>query len=366
MFLKHLYIVELLEHFYLSSKGIEYQRQTYSRLERRKTVLDTAEILSLTYHGNPLAETERDFSDLTRSDDCANDREELWHRFEEDGYLFLPGLLDVDEVLAARTEVMQRLWDAGFIDKSHPMIDGISAPQAEFNGAATGPFMPLLAKDNRPLEQVLYDGLMMRFYDFFLGGPATHFDYTWFRCKRPGRKDATTPHCDNVYMSRGTTGLYTSWTSFGDVSLNMGGLMLLEGSHKNQELKSGYGSTDVDVYCSNEGGQDAIVEQAKAEGRELTAEERKSITWNSTGAYSSDAIATREGLGGRWLTSEYQMGDLLMFSMHTLHASSDNRSNAVRISSDSRYQLANERQDERWMGDNPSAHSIRSKKGMVC
>ena len=328
--------------------------------------MDTAEILSLTYKGNLLADNEQVFAELNLSDDSGDDREELWRRFEEDGYLFLPGFLDKDEVLAARTEVLQRLWDAGVLDKNHLMIDGIAVPDKEFNGAATGPFMPLLAKNNPPLEKVLYSGPMMRFYDFFLGGRATHFDYTWFRCKRPGRNDATTPHCDNVYMSRGTKGLYTSWTPFGDVPIDMGGLMLLEGSHLNQELKLGYGSTDVDVYCSNVGNQDEMVERAKAEGRELTTNERQSIAWNSTGAYSGDAIGVRKELGGRWLTAEYQIGDLLIFSMHTLHASSDNRSNAVRISSDSRYQLASEPQDQRWMGENPPAHGIRAKKGMVC
>lgn len=166
-------------------------------------------------------------------------------------------------------------------------------------------------------------------------------------------------------MSRGTKNLYTSWTPFGDVPANMGGLMLLEGTHKNPVLAD-YVSTDVDLYCSNEGDQDAIVQKAQREGRELTAEERQSITWNSTGAYSSDAIGTRNEIGGRWLTAEYQMGDLLVFAMDQMHASSDNLSNAVRVSSDSRYQLASEPQDQRWMGENPSAHGIRSKKGMVC
>ena len=328
--------------------------------------MSRSEMLSLTYRGNPLGTRSEDICTLTRSEDCVNDRDEVWRRFDEDGYLYLPGLLDIDEVLEARTEVMQRLWDAGVLDKSHPMIDGIAVSDSEFDGAATGPFMPLLARNNPPLEKVLYDGPMMRFYEFFLDGPATHFDYTWFRCKRPGLKDATTPHCDTVYMSRGTKDLYTSWTPFGDVPFYMGGLMILEGSHKNEELKSGYGSTDVDLYCSNEGDQEEVVQRAKEEGRDLTWEERNSIEWNSTGAYSSDAIGAREGLGGRWLTSEYQMGDLLIFSMHTMHASSDNRSKAVRISSDSRYQLASEPQDERWIGDNPSAHGILSKKGMVC
>jgi hypothetical protein len=322
-------------------------------------------MLSLTYRGNPLGTSADDFGQLTRSDDCVDDREELWRRFDAEGYLYLPGLLDAEEVLAARTEVMQRLWDAGILNKSQPMIDGIALPDSEYDGAATGPFMPYLAKNNPALSRVLYDGPMIRFYEFWLGGPVSHFDYTWFRCKRPGRKDATTPHCDTVYMNRGTKDLYTSWTPFGDVPVDMGGLMVLEGSHQNQRL-SQYTTTDVDLYCSNEGDQDEVVRRAQAEGRELTTEERQAIEWNSTGAYSGDAIGAREELGGRWLTSEYRMGDLLLFSIDLLHASSDNRSNAVRISSDSRYQLASQPQDDRWMGDDPPAHGIRAKKGMVC
>ena len=322
--------------------------------------------LALTYRGALLGESEADFGDLTRSNDCLHDREELWRRFGAEGYLYLPGLLDTDEVLAARTEIMQRLWDASILDKSYPMLDGVAIPEVDYNGAATGPFMPYLAKNNPPLDKVLYAGPMIEFYELFLGGAVSHFDYTWFRCKRPGRHAATTPHCDIVYMGRGTKDLYTSWTPFGDVPFEMGGLMLLEGSHLNQSLKQGYGATDVDTYCSNEGNQHEIVERARAEERELTAEERQSIRWHSSGAFSGDAISTREELDGRWLTAEFKMGDLLIFSMYTLHASSDNRSKSVRISSDSRYQLASQPQDERWIGDDPPAHGMRAKKGMGC
>ena len=88
--------------------------------------------------------------------------------------------------------------------------------------------------------------------------------------------------------------------------------------------------------------------------------------WNSSGAYSNDAIAVREELRGRWLTSKYKMGDLLVFCMYLLHASSDNQTDRIRLSSDSRYQLAREAVDERWIGADPPAHGIRAKRGMVC
>jgi hypothetical protein len=174
--------------------------------------------------------------------------------------------------------------------------------------AATGPFMPVLAKDNASLHKVLYDGSMMAFYQFFFGGEVRHYDYTWFRAKQPGTNTATTPHCDIVYMGRGTKELYTSWTPFGDVPYEMGGLMVLEDSHKNGELKGGYGQTDVDMFCENDSPEARdIVETARREQRELTGEESRNIRWNSSGAYSNDAIAVREELRGRWLTSEYKM-----------------------------------------------------------
>lgn len=322
------------------------------------------EMIELTYQGAPLDMAE--VGPLRRSNDALEDCDELHRRMGEDGYLFLPGLLDRDEVVAARQELCDRLYKAGMLDRDKPIIEGVVAPQTQIDASATGPFMPELARDNAPLEKVIYDGAMMRFYDFFLGGPARHFDYTWFRAKQPGTTTATTPHYDNVYMGRGTPNLYTSWTPFSDVPYAMGGLMLMEKSHEHEELVQGYGQTDVDLYCKNEGEAEAIVAAAQAVGRELTGEERQQIHWNSTGSYSDDAITTREKWGGRWLVSEYEMGDVLVFCMHIMHASSDNQSACIRLSSDSRYQLASEKVDERWIGDDPPAHGIRAKRGMVC
>jgi hypothetical protein len=324
--------------------------------------MNPVEIPQLTYQGRPLDMSPEGFGLLRRSHDVLGDRGELWRRMEEDGYLFLPGLLNGDEVMAARQVVCDRLAAAGILDERFPPIEGVVATQA---GMATGTFMPQLARHNPALDKVLYDGPMMEFYQFFLGGPVRHFDYTWFRSKKPGTNTVTNPHCDIVYMGRGTHNLYTSWTPLGDVPFEMGGLMVLEGSHQIEELVQGYGQTDVDRYC-DEGLARQLVQQARSAGRELTAEERQQIRWNSTGSYSADAIGVRQSLGGRWLTAEYRMGDLLVFCMHLMHASSDNQSDRIRLSSDSRYQLAAEPVDERWIGEDPPAHGIRAKQGMIC
>lgn len=322
--------------------------------------------LKLTYQGEPLGHSLDDFGGLRMSNDAIDNRDELHRRMTENGYLFLKNYLNKDEVLAARQEVMNRLMGAGVLDKNYPAIDGIAASKQKIDGRATGSFMPLLARNNPPLDKVIHEGPIMSFFESFLDGPARYFDYTWFRVKQPGLNTATNPHCDIVYMGRGTKNLYTAWIPYGDVPSYMGGLMLLENSHKLHDLKAGYGSTDVDLYCENKDDAQTIVERARAEGRNLTNQERSAVKWNSTGSYSSNAIATRKKLGGRWLVSEYEMGDLLIFSMHTLHSSSDNHSKQYRISSDTRYQLASDPVDERWIGDDPPAHGIRAKRGMIC
>lgn len=316
-------------------------------------------IEALTYYGNPIDTSPAGFGELRRSDAAMDDVAELCRRIEEDGYLFLPGLLDREEVAAARQEVMDRLQAAGILDGRYPAYEGVVKPDHTIS------FMPQLAKGNQPLMKLLYEGAMMDFYRRFLGGPVRHYDYTWFRAKTPGTRTATQPHYDVVYMGRGTRRLYTSWTPLVDVPWEMGGLMVLENSHRQDQVVNTYGQTDVDAYCE-EGNAREMVEAARSAGRELTPEERQQIRWNSTGCFSPDAIAARSELGGRWLSAEYQMGDLLVFSMYTLHASTDNHTDRIRISSDSRYQLASEPVDDRWIGEDPPIHGIRAKRGMVC
>ena len=321
--------------------------------------MSVEQMLDLTYRGNKLSETPEHFGELRPSDEIVNNGPALRERMAEDGYLYVPGLLDTDEVLAARREVMERISSRGAVDERFPLMDGVYKP-----GSRTGGMLDF-TKDNAPLMQVLYSGPMIAFYQTLLGGSVAHFDYTWFRVKTPGTGAPTTPHYDIVYMGRGTTDLYTSWTPLGDVPYEMGGLMLLENSHRNDELRNSYGQTDVDKYCNDEEAEQ-IVENARAENRDLTAEERAKLEWNSSGAYSKDAIETRSELGGRWLTTDYKLGDLLVFCMYMMHASSDNQTDRIRISSDSRYQLASEEQDPRWIGADPPAHGIRAKAGMVC
>jgi len=299
----------------------------------------------LTFTGRQLKTDPAHFGLLTDSSDLRADPAALRQRMEQDGYLYLPGLLDRDWVLDARRAVLERLHQEGALHPDHPLMEGVVRPGVEFS------FRPDLAAQNPAVQRLVYSGAMIDFFADFLGGPVRHFDYTWLRAKAPGPNTATKPHCDVVFMSRGTRQLYTAWTPLGDVSFELGGLMVLEGSHKRTEHLSDYWEFDVDTYC--------VADTSDA------AHER--WAWDkSGGAFSRDAIALRDQVGGRWLTHEYAAGDVLIFCMTLLHASLDNQTDRVRISTDTRYQLASEPVDERWVGENPIAHGEAAKQGMIC
>lgn len=74
------------------------------------------------------------------------------------------------------------------------------------------------------------------------------------------------------------------------------------------------------------------------------------------GWLSKDPVDIVEKFGGKWATTNFSAGDVIIFGMFMLHASLINTTNRYRISSDTRYQLAAEPVDERWIGRRPKGH----------
>ncbi|MET9019700.1 phytanoyl-CoA dioxygenase family protein [Actinopolymorpha sp. NPDC004070] len=276
---------------------------------------------------------------LRESTDVRGDPAALRDRMSEDGYLFLPGFFDPAAVADARRSVTDRLHEEGLTDPAFPADLAVAPADSSLA------FKPDLAHDNPALHQLLYGRYLLGFYESLLGGPVRHYDFTWMRAVAPGR--GTAPHGDVVFMGRGTHHVYTAWVPLGDADFEQGGLMVLEGSHQRPEILDDYALRDVDTYCTNAG------PAAKDEPR-----------WN--GSLSDDPVEVRERLGGRWLTAQFRAGDLLTFSIYLVHASLDNHSNRIRLSSDSRYQLASEPVDERWIGEAPVGHGPEAKRGLIC
>lgn len=306
--------------------------------------MSTATLPQIVSYGHELDMSEDKFGILRDSSDAADDVAELHRRFAKDGYLYMKGYLERDRVLEARAAITDRLAAAGALDPAYPKMDAVAKPDAGYI------FKPEITNGCEPVQNLLYSGRLTDFYRKFYGEEIRHYDYTWLRAIGPGK--GTNPHCDLPYMGRGTHKHMTCWMPYGDISFELGGLMVLEGSHKRMDLLQNYVYRDVDGYCENKPKE---VEKAKSGG------------WSFTGTLSHNPPAVRNKFGGRWLTTEFEAGDFLTFGMFLVHASLDNRTeNRLRISSDSRYQRASEPIDERWVGVNPPAHGPNGKRGLIC
>ncbi|MEO6848014.1 MAG: phytanoyl-CoA dioxygenase family protein [Chthoniobacterales bacterium] len=325
------------------------------------------ESLNLHSRGHLLDVSENAFGTLEDSSALLGDVAALRERMQEDGYLFIRGYHNRDEVIKARKVLTDRLAEDGFLDSSEPSLEAVIAPKLKIMNSKSAFRPPTededgkpvsikaynaddLTKSNAPLRDLFYGERQLGFFEKFLGGAIRHYNYIWFRVVSPGM--GTAPHCDWVYMSRGTSNLFTSWIPIGDTPMSVGGLMILENSHRKAEKIANYLNRDVDTYCTNRGNAKAIESGEKM------------YEWD--GLLSKNPVTLREKLGGRWLTADFEAGDILIFTMRTVHASLDNNSNRIRLSGDSRYQLASEPADERYIVENPVPFDLQFKRGRVC
>lgn len=294
--------------------------------------------------GHPLETDPSTFGELRRTSPDSP-IEAIRQAMTEDGYVFLPGFFERERVLAVRQELVRRLDDLGVLAAGTDVMDGIL--RDEVGRPAVTDNYHKLAVGNAPLHALLYEGSMINFWERFLGGPVLHFDYTWIRATPPGR--GTPAHTDIVFMGRGTQQLYTAWVPYGDISLQLGGLAVLEGGQRHAYIHEEYGSQDVDTFCENHGEQPT---KGPDPDRSLL---------------DPDPAALRRRMGGRWLTTSYSAGDLMIFGMFLPHVGIDNQTtNQIRLSSDARYQLASEDVDERWVGSDPVGHGPGAKVGLIC
>jgi hypothetical protein len=266
--------------------------------------------------------------------------EVLAERLAGDGYLFIPGFFDRGEARDAAAALTRRCADDGWLDPAFPPEDRIAVP-----GRRTELLDQVPARTPEVAE-LLYGRATLGFFGRLFGEPARSYDFTWARAVTRG--EGTAPHCDVVFMGRGTSRVVTMWTPWCDIPEPVGGLAVLEGSHLDHSSLDAYRSGDVDTYCENLGHEPRA---SHGGGGELPCD---------------DANELRDRLRGRWLWTDYEVGDVIMFGLGTVHASLDNHSALLRLSSDSRYQPAAEPVDERWVGEHPIGHSIDAQRPFIC
>lgn len=277
----------------------------------------------------PFLHQEVDVStDLRESNDILDKPNALQERIDEDGYLLIRGLHDREAVLAARHKILEKLNEKEMLASDTPLMDGIFNPN--YSEPSTTGSMGNVELTQLPEFKAVVEGTpIMDFFKHFLGGEARTFDFKWLRTAGPG--SGSPIHYDIVFMGRGTQRLYSCWTPFGNVSLDMGPIVFCIGSNRFDKVRQTYGQSDVD--------------------RDLIQ-----------GHFSDKPNEVVERFGGHWATTTFSPGDVVIFSMFLMHASLVNTSNKIRITADTRYQLASEAIDERWIGEKPKGHYAWKQK----
>ena len=260
--------------------------------------------------------------EMTDSAELLERPQALRERLAEDGYLYLKGVLPPALIDQARHEVLGRLEQVGEVLPP--------AQQAIFSGTSRrvelepdlGAFWKSVS-EGAHLRALSHGSPMNRIMALLFGVPVRPQDYIFLRAGVRGR--ATGLHFDYPFFTRAHDQVCTVWLPIGDVPVDEGPLMVVEGSHRYRDL--------IDAMIGFDVSRDSS---------------RKA-------AFSQDAVTFARERGTRLLTRNFEAGDIAVFGMYTAHGSLENHSpiNRVRLSCDVRWQPASLPVDERYFGANP-------------
>ncbi|MDA0835448.1 MAG: phytanoyl-CoA dioxygenase family protein [Planctomycetota bacterium] len=255
----------------------------------------------------------------------------LQQRMHDDGYLFFRGILNREQVLEARQEVFGRLAAVGEIRE--PAIDGIATGTS--HRLEREPDLTRFWKsvsEGPALRRVTHGDDLRRVAGQYFGEKSIPHEYMFLRPAAFGQ--STNLHYDFPFFAGGSNHIVTVWVPFGDIPLCDGPLMIVEGSHRFDDLVQPMKDAMLDPKTDF-----ATIQQAAYMGS--TSENVKLLHERNT----------------RILSTNFLAGDVIIFSMFTMHGSLDNHSSAgrVRLSVDVRYQpAADPHDDPRFFGPNPT------------
>ncbi len=224
--------------------------------------------------------------------------EEIRNRMEQQGYLFFKSLISQEQINATRAEVLNLLHSAQWLKAGSEVMDAVSAPGANY----VEPSPPYMAVYNELIKgeefnRLALDTGLIGMLDTLFGEPTLAHSRNIARIIFPQNTLYTTPsHQDYIHI-QGTMDTYTAWIPLGNCPMDLGSLVVLEGSHKTGILpvESAYGAGGL-------------------------------------------GIAT-DHLPYRWVGSDFECGDVVVFHSLTVHKALPNiTEEQIRLSVDFRYQ----------------------------
>jgi Phytanoyl-CoA dioxygenase (PhyH) len=246
----------------------------------------------------------------------------LRKQLQQDGYLYLKGIVKPQHIEAARQEVFARLAEMG--ELKEPAHEGIfsGVSHRDQRVSSRGEFWQSVSEGPH-LRHLTHGEDMHRVMDLIMGEKSRPHDYLFLRAGVQGR--STGLHYDYPFFTRAHDQVYTVWMPIGNVPVEQGPLAIVEGSKKFKDLIDPMNGFDV-----------ALDKSRKA-------------------TLSQDALSLATERNTRLLSRNFEIGDIVVFGMYTLHGAFQNHCplQKVRLSCDVRWQPAALDVDARYFGKNP-------------
>lgn len=254
----------------------------------------------------------------------------LRERLEAEGYIWLKGFLDKDFVLDLRRRYFEMFAGSGFLAEGTDPVEGIYSAQDYDKQVVRERAIEFVRWAS--YEAFCYAPRIWQFYEAFLGGPVYLHKRKIVRHTTVDDAGTTGAHYDLTYLRGGTDSVLTSWIPIGDIPVEMGGLVYLEGSH---------------TYGRQAEAEFSIKNQALPPEERISAYNRNMV---NSGWLTKDIPSLANRLNSRWLAADYETGDMVIHTAYMIHAATTNISpeRRIRLSTDIRYQLVREPIDERW------------------
>ncbi|TID27431.1 hypothetical protein E2P81_ATG00190 [Venturia nashicola] len=281
--------------------------------------------------------------------------EELRSKYEQDGYIFLKGLLPREDVLKARKAYFEILAPSGVLKPGTAPMKGIFDPmkdRADFPGIGAG----AAGGNGRPgaasAEKFVDLALAAHYEDWYKedfcrhpvlkdmvarltgwGDDTLNVRRSLLRNNTPGNK-AIGVHYDQIFLRHGEPTSVTAWVPMGDIAVTGGGLIYLENGHRlGQEIEAEF--------------------TKKAAESGLSAEEAKNAfnqNMLSTGLLADGPSEYSDTFQRKWLVTAYEAGDVVLHSPFAIHASTINHDpdNVIRVGTDLRFVNGARPWDTRW------------------
>ena len=254
---------------------------------------------------------------------------------QRDSYLLLRGVLPPELVHGARavvTSALHKQWQC--VDTSrHPHTAAVVLqPSNSHSSASRSPpsaHSGVLLTGYQPVThhphtlQLLESPQLVSLLRSVTAAPVSTFHTKWVRVMSRGQ--CTDEHVDYYRFKRTACGMLTVWIPLGEYRKEDGVLAVCEGSHRlvEDEEREEEAAEERD---RRDGGREEKEAGAECEG---AAQEEKT---ELPRGYASLASSLQ------WATTDVRVGDVIIFDIRAIHASTANEGDVFRLSMDTRWQ----------------------------